>query len=230
MAYRRSSHGFTVLEMLVATVVLVVISVAVLQFNFAARHAERQERVSIQAQQQSRLAMDAISEDLRLASAVTLSPNSPLGMQALRFRTVAWNVPNPGPNLSPWIEYRLNPNDPTILERVDYCVGCAAAPGNEVLTRRIASGLFPANEDANNNGVLDPGEDLNGDGRLERGLWFTVLNEDQNDNGILEPLEDDNGNGRIDAVVTVQVDTQVLGRENARGSSTVAGRIRVRNE
>jgi hypothetical protein len=47
------------------------------------------------------------------------------------------------------------------------------------------------NEDVNENGVLDPGEDLDGDGRLD-------LNEDTNGNKILDPGEDLDNDGILD--------------------------------
>lgn len=62
---------------------------------------------------------------------------------------------------------------------------------------------FGGNEDANSNGLLDPGEDLNGNGFLDQdwiaekyqigGLW-----EDTNNNGRLDAGEDVNGNGELD--------------------------------
>lgn len=47
-------------------------------------------------------------------------------------------------------------------------------------------------EDVNLNGILDPGEDLNGDGLLGR------RTEDADGNGLLDPGEDTNGNGLLD--------------------------------
>ena len=47
------------------------------------------------------------------------------------------------------------------------------------------------NEDLNLNNVLDPGEDLDGDGRLD-------LNEDANNNKMLDPGEDIDGDGILD--------------------------------
>jgi hypothetical protein len=58
--------------------------------------------------------------------------------------------------------------------------------------------LNRVNEDANNNGILDPNEDLDGDGVID------LATEDRNNNGLLDfnpdPLqnEDSNGNGILD--------------------------------
>jgi len=48
-----------------------------------------------------------------------------------------------------------------------------------------------ADEDADGDGVLDPGEDTNGNGRLDEG-------EDANDNGFLDPPEDSDADGILD--------------------------------
>ena len=62
---------------------------------------------------------------------------------------------------------------------------------NTVITNSIAGGT----EDLalNFNGILDPGEDINGNGRLDSA-------EDTNNNGILDPGEDINGNGLLDSL------------------------------
>lgn len=53
-------------------------------------------------------------------------------------------------------------------------------------------GTAADNEDVNLNGILDPGEDLNGDGLLGR------RTEDADGSGQLDPGEDTNGNGLLD--------------------------------
>ncbi len=58
-------------------------------------------------------------------------------------------------------------------------------------------GKFAVFEDANHNYTLDPGEDLNGDGRLTT-LCEGALREDQNCNGRLDPGEDRNNNKVLD--------------------------------
>ncbi|MCA8997272.1 MAG: hypothetical protein KDA80_09800, partial [Planctomycetaceae bacterium] len=50
---------------------------------------------------------------------------------------------------------------------------------------------IPRAEDANNNGMLDPGEDVNGNGELDPG-------EDLDEDGILDPPEDINNNGELE--------------------------------
>lgn len=60
--------------------------------------------------------------------------------------------------------------------------------------------LVRMNEDRNNNGTMDPGEDLNGNGLLDTNLAVldqAYQSEDANNNGVLDPGEDRNGDGMI---------------------------------
>lgn len=76
-----------------------------------------------------------------------------------------------------------------------------------------AAGVAPfpfVNEDLNRDGVLDPGEDSNGNGMLDTvnyrfGVWANHT-EDLNGNGVLDPGEDTNGNGTIDYLYSLDVD------------------------
>ncbi len=52
-------------------------------------------------------------------------------------------------------------------------------------------------EDTNNNGLLDAGEDLNGNGKID----YLTVDEDTNNNGLLDAGEDSNGNGVLDHVI-----------------------------
>lgn len=86
-----------------------------------------------------------------------------------------------------------------------------AAATRSVINASIVNNTIDGNrgEDRNLNGILDPGEDLNGDGVLNVGngvllmanastLNLAQLGEDLNSNGVLDPTEDSNGNGRLD--------------------------------
>lgn len=86
-----------------------------------------------------------------------------------------------------------------------------AAATRSVINASIVNNTIDGNrgEDRNLNGILDPGEDLNGDGVLNAGngvllmanastLNLAQLGEDVNSNGVLDPTEDTNGNGILD--------------------------------
>lgn len=86
-----------------------------------------------------------------------------------------------------------------------------AAATRSVINASIVNNTIDGNrgEDRNLNGILDPGEDLNGDGVLNAGngvllmanastLNLAQLGEDVNSNGVLDPTEDKNGNGILD--------------------------------
>ena len=72
--------------------------------------------------------------------------------------------------------------------------------GNVTTERRFISNVYPDpdNEDLNFNGILDGGEDTNGNTLLDVGLHHYVFNEDADDDGLLGPFEDGNGNGTLD--------------------------------
>ena len=86
-----------------------------------------------------------------------------------------------------------------------------AAATRSVINASIANNILDGNrgEDRNLNGILDPGEDLNGDGVLNTGNGVLLmanastinaaqLGEDRNANGVLDLTEDTNGNGLLD--------------------------------
>ena len=86
-----------------------------------------------------------------------------------------------------------------------------AAATRSVINASIVNNVIDGNrgEDRNLNGILDPGEDLNGDSILNTGngvllmanastLNLAQLGEDLNSNGRLDPSEDRNGNNILD--------------------------------
>ncbi len=87
-----------------------------------------------------------------------------------------------------------------------------AMSGRAVINAGIANNLISGNrgEDRNKNGILDPGEDLDGDGLLNRGRGIVlasnvtstinanILGEDVNANGRLDRSEDLNNNKVLD--------------------------------
>jgi hypothetical protein len=71
--------------------------------------------------------------------------------------------------------------------------GDAFAPGLRLVTvGDTVQGAASDSEDVDANGVLEAGEDANGNGTIDR------RNEDRNGNGILDAGEDGNGNGVLD--------------------------------
>ncbi len=100
----------------------------------------------------------------------------------------------------------LQGNDITDTCFLSGCPDSEDLNGNGVLdpTEDVdGDGKLDFDEDANGNGVLDPGEDIDGDGNLD-------VDEDTNGNGYLDLAEDINGNGDLDTydnpVFVVDVD------------------------
>ena len=120
-----------------------------------------------------------------------------------------WIVEAPGTGAGGWGDPRANgcpafanpPNPPLVI---------LVSHAKEDLD---GDGKFDVYEDFRpHNGVLDPGEDLDGDGHLTPPLGcegptredkdcdhhLDTINEDDNHNGILDPGEDRDGDGRLD--------------------------------
>lgn len=101
-----------------------------------------------------------------------------------------------------------------------------------IVNQRLDTNVI-TNEDANGNGKLDPGEDLNGNGTLDTAL---VRSEDANGNGVLDPdeflhtngsgyvdtTEDFNGDGSLTPGNVVTVDTNVTTDSLGFAKATVA--------
>lgn len=225
---RPPSRGFTVIELAVGFVLLLTVGYLTLQFTLRVNRAGLQERATLQAQQEARAAIDGMSDELRLADPQQLLvPGWVAGVNVqgadgpgdphwgrLQFRTWAWNAALNGGlggnQASNWIEYQVVP-EPAVpglfrLERhvyVDDPPTVIDATQTTVLARNIYD------EDADDDEVLDAGEDLNGNGILEPGVWFEVDREDNNGDGNLTVAEDGNGNVHFDGHVLIRISTQV---------------------
>lgn len=175
----KSSSGVTLIELMIAAALLVVAlgtiyTVAQATFASAAYHD-----AEIAAQDEARGALQRMVTELRQAR------RSSLAMQTIPNDTLTFQIPEDvdGNGLpvdvggylesAGTVTYMRDMNDlngdgltATQLVRV-YQGGVGGAPTVTVL----ANDIMP-NEDANWDGTLNPGEDLNGSRILERGLWF----------------------------------------------------------
>jgi len=245
-------RGMTLVEIAVGLVILLLLSGAVFQFTAAAARADNQERATIQAQQEARRALDAISADIMEATGNSLDlvapglpgsagPVATFQGQTLFFQTTVWDglAPWPGPTYQyAWVQ---NGNESVIQRTVteidsngngavdpfeDINADGVLAPITTVVARNIN------NEDGlgDNNGVWAAIEDLNNDNRQQFGLTFIVTQEDINNDNILNSFEDLNGNGRNDATVTIAVDTVVLpGVPGIVGQQSMSTTVQIRN-
>jgi len=175
----RCSSGVTLVELMIAAALLVVAlgtiyTVAQATFASASYHD-----AEIAAQDEARGALQRMVTELRQAR------RSSLAMQTFPNDTLTFQIPEDadGNGLpvdvggflesAGTITYTRDMNDlngdgltATQLVRV-YQGGVGGAQNVTVL----ANDILP-NEDANGDGILNPGEDLNGSRILERGVWF----------------------------------------------------------
>ncbi|NJO17076.1 MAG: hypothetical protein HC877_15445 [Thioploca sp.] len=84
---------------------------------------------------------------------------------------------------------------------VQYAKGTTTANTDGTVTPNLTG--WCNNEDINFNGLLDPGEDFNGNNQLEPA-------EDINFNGLLDPGEDFNGNNQLEPANVVTVDNLTI--------------------
>ena len=175
----RNSSGVTLVELMIAAALLVVAlgtiyTVAQATFASAAYHD-----AELAAQDEARGALQRMTTELRQAR------RSSLAMQTIPNDTLTFQIPEDADgngfplDVGGYLEsagtitYTRDMNDlnadgltTTQLVRV-YQGGGGIAPIVTVLANDIAP-----NEDANWDGSLNPGEDLNGSRMLERGIWF----------------------------------------------------------
>ncbi len=232
-------RGFTIVEITVASAVLLIVIGLVYPMHHATIQAKQQEELSLMAQQHARLAIDRISEELRMASPATLNPTGlepgidlgTINQNFIQFQTVTWDGALNERTNSTWTQYQIGPGGTTV-ERVIYAEGDPLLPAvlTPVATFTVAQYIF-IEPDLNANGVLEANEDVNRDGRRQNGLFFTVLQEDVNDDDMLGAAEDQNNNGRMDARLLVTVDTRVtsVGVAGGTGYASVTTIVDLRN-
>jgi hypothetical protein len=86
--------------------------------------------------------------------------------------------------------------NPTLLTDGNGGAGLAINADSGIVDVNVG---FVFHEDLNFNGTIDPGEDVNGNNRLDvAGITDSSINEDLNNNDLLDIGEDVNGNGYLD--------------------------------
>lgn len=166
--------GFTLIEVMIAVGLLAVISGALFALAMSLSDVTAFEGAKVTTMDQGRIAMNQAVRELRHASRGSINwaalPAGQLSYRACTDLDGNWPAVdvNVDVELSPVRTVRrdladLNNDGRTATQLI------IVEGGN--LLRVIADGLA-LDEDANGNGVLDAGEDRNGNNRLERGLWF----------------------------------------------------------
>lgn len=221
---RTAARGFTIVEMTVVTVVLLVVYGATFRLLGAMKRETQTTTRSVQAQEAATNGVEAIVRQLQTAGLRGLDPaNNFTGYQGT---TLLFRAPQRDAAGDFTIQNGLvvlNANRTQLL-----AVGTSLVSrqidgvGNEIAGSRrvVCDNLAPDETIA--------GVDQDGNGTLERGVFFTVLNEDGG-NGVLDAGEDVNGNGRLDCAVTITVQTIVrdpIGTLHGRAAMTTQVALR----
>lgn len=171
------TYGFTLLEVMITVTVLTLVVGAIFALSSALAQSTQIQESKVTTSDDARTAMLFLERELRQASIGSINWAS-LPSDRISYRT-ATDIDGNGTAVDASGFLELGPvctisRDMTDLNGDGLTVTQLIwTDGTNV--RVITNGLA-ANEDVNNNGVLDPGEDRNADGRLERGIWFAPSN------------------------------------------------------
>lgn len=165
-------RGFTMIELLISCTLFVVLMGVVAQLYFSMSGASNVMMRKVTARDESRKAIQAISDEIRQAAASSLSG---LPGEKLTYR-VAVDADGNGsavdaagaPELSGVCTLTRDYDDANQDGLRESQLILVSDKGT---ARVIANGLI-ASEDRDGNNALDAGEDVNEDGILNRGLWF----------------------------------------------------------
>jgi len=163
--------GMTLIEVMMAVSILTVVLGALFTMSTSLTDTAQVQQGLANAHDQARKGLQIIVKDLRQAANFSFTH---MPAQAILYR-VAYDedgngtAVDVGGNLelsTPRILFRdyIDLNQDGILQDQLIMIG-----GNSI--RVLAKNLAP-DEDVNFDGVLNPGEDLNGNGRLDHGIWF----------------------------------------------------------
>ncbi|HNR34734.1 MAG TPA: prepilin-type N-terminal cleavage/methylation domain-containing protein [Candidatus Hydrogenedentes bacterium] len=163
--------GFSLIELLFAISLLVVATGSLFGLAIGVQRVAESQEASIRAQEEAGKALLRTVRELAGAAAATLTP---LPGPSLSFQ-IATDTDGNGVALARNGTVELS--DVRNIRRENDDENGDGVVNSQLLLfkgdamRVLCNGLTP-NEDANGNGVLDDGEDLNGNKRLDRGIWF----------------------------------------------------------
>ncbi len=160
--------GFSLVELMVAMALLALVSGILLGLSGSLSDATAFQEAKVRTTDQARNAMMMLVRELRNASNSSIS-RATLPSAQLSYRT-AQDVDGNG--------IAVNINKDLELGTVKTIMRDPGDPARAVITSATGTRAIPGltnlltDEDTTPNGTLDAGEDLNGNGRLDRGLWF----------------------------------------------------------
>jgi prepilin-type N-terminal cleavage/methylation domain-containing protein len=170
-------NGMTLIEVMVAMSIFTAVMGVLLSFAIAFGDTAEVQGVQATGNDEARRAMGAIIPDLRQAF------RSSIDWGQLPGDTIAYRVPTDldGNGSAVDINGELELSLPHVIGRDTEDVNgdgftvTQLAVTNGITMRVLANELVPESEQLGEDGVFDPADDLNGNGRLDRGVWFEVF-------------------------------------------------------
>ncbi|MBI4557359.1 MAG: prepilin-type N-terminal cleavage/methylation domain-containing protein [Candidatus Hydrogenedentes bacterium] len=178
-----NKRGFTLIELMIACALFVIVTGILVELYFNMDKSTSYLDRKTVAREEARRGIQIISRELRQAAGASISA---LPGEKLSFRIA---VDADGNGLAVDKSAKLELSEEHVIGR-DYDDANQDGLGEQQLVllvggrARVLANALAANEDLNGNGVLDPGEDGNGNQRLERGIWFETGNK-----GVVVTLE-----------------------------------------
>lgn len=166
-----NNRGMSLLEMMFALGIFTIVMGVILAFSMSVGETASVENGKTSANDQARQGLQVVVRELRGAALSTLS-SLPSGQMTYR---VATDIDGNGSAVD--IGGNLELSAPRTIGRDIEDVNGDGITGKQLvlinggIVRVLATGLLP-DEDTNSNRVLDADEDINGNGRLDHGVWF----------------------------------------------------------
>ncbi len=166
-------RGFTLLELMISIAVLTIVSGALYAAAMTLTQAARSQEAKTATIDDVQSGMLLMGRHIRQASASSINWDALPG-PVLSYRAAVDNDGN-GTAVDVGIQLELSPTR-TITRDVNDLNGDGVANTQLILiedgqVQVIANGLL-LDEDVNQNDILDAGEDTNGNGILDHGIWF----------------------------------------------------------
>jgi prepilin-type N-terminal cleavage/methylation domain-containing protein len=169
----KNNRGMTLLELMMAVAILTVVMGALFGISLSMTDTQQVQESKAVANDEARRALQQIIPDLRQAARSSINW-ADLPGQVVTYR-VATDLNGNGVAVDAGGNIELSP-ERTIQRDVDDLTGDGFTETQLVLItgdtpRVIANNISPWNEQPDANGVFGPAQDLNGNGRLDRGFW-----------------------------------------------------------
>jgi len=200
-----TSAGMTLVEVMVTVTILTLVMAILFGLSTGLGDTAKVQGAKITSSDQARKAMIYATRDLRQAAKSSVS-----GL--------------PGPSISYRVATDLDGNGAAVdvggnielsalrqIERDLTDANGDGIAGSQLVLKiggvtQVLANDLSEDEDANGNGVLDPGEDRNGNGRLDRGVWF-----ERDGSGIKVTLQSE-GHSRQGHLIQTQLTETVFPR------------------